>query len=116
MNSDELKLRAETYVNKLIDMYAPIDNLQCRIINSTMKFWIKQNKDKLFKIIDAFSSNNEINEYDLKEYIMNTFFIDNQFSLNIREMIPNEWGIIKDFMPDKLIILNENDVNNLLYQ
>lgn len=116
MKVDELKLRVDTFVNEMIDLYMPPSNFFDKAKNATAKFWYSQNAYKMHNILDNFKDkNNEINLSQLSTYIEQALFDENgKFTFDIKEILPQEMEAIKPYLPDKVIVFEKNDLYKLL--
>ena len=115
MRIDELKLRVNTYLGKMIDNFFPKGNLLTGITNATLKFYVEQNMYIVEDYIKPFADRDGDIDSDrffclLEEQI----FSDGKTSLDIspyiREYIPENFS---NFIPSKIII-TKDDLANIL--
>jgi hypothetical protein len=116
MRTDELKLRIHNFLNDTIDLYLPPNNFFDKMKNSTAKFWLDQNSWMIFKAIDAFGDeNHEIDPHKLLSYYEDALFEDDELRVDIKEMIPDQYEWLKDYLPNKLILFRKDDLKNILF-
>lgn len=115
MRVDEIKLKVKNFALNTIDLYIPPTNFFDKIKNTTAKFWVEQNVWRLNKILDAFSDeNHEIDTDKLIAQYDNVLFDQNgEMSVDIKQMIPNDYDTIKTLLPDKIILFKREDLHNI---
>lgn len=115
MKTDEIKLRVVTFIDDIIDMYMSCDSLIGKIKNSTAKLWVDQNAYKLDSILEIFCDrNNEIDVQKIAEYYEDTLFENGDLRVDIRQIVPEKMSMVKDFLPNKIVVLTRDDLHKLL--
>lgn len=111
MKVGEVKLRLSNSIMDMIDTYFCANTLNEKFINSTLKILLKQNIYKIEGILNLFADQNgDINvEEIVKEY--SNLFDDNGVVFDLKEYIEND--IIKNFIPDKVLLIKKDDILNL---
>lgn len=111
MKVGEVKLRLSNSIMDMIDTYFCANTLNEKFINSTLKILLKQNIYKIEGILNLFADQNgDINvEEIVKEY--SDLFDDNGVVFDLKEYIEND--IIKNFIPDKVLLIKKDDILNL---
>lgn len=112
MKTNELKLRVLTEANSLIDVYFGEDTFIDRMVNTTMKILIEQNKNKLDDIMKMFE--NSEGEIDA-ETIVNKYaeqFAHDGVHFDIKKFIKNDF--MRNMLPDKYLIINKEDILKIL--
>ena len=112
MNSQEVKLKLITSVNRLVDTYFAGSSVIEKMINATLKVLIKQNAYKIDGMLNLFADQNgNINPQDvLMEYANQ--IDDNGIVIDIKQFINNE--TLKQFMPNKILVLKKEDILGLI--
>ena len=115
MKTDEFKLRIKTFADELIDQYLPTGNIIETLKNTTAKFWLSQNIGKFDSILNAFADvNGEIDTAKLKEFYEPVIFQNDEFRLDVKSLIPEEQVILKNMLPDNIILFRREDLYRLL--
>ena len=115
MRTDELKLRIKTFTENLINQYLPAGNIIETLKNTTAKYWLSQNIGKLDSILNAFADENrEIDINKLKEFYEPVIFQNDEFRLDVKSLIPEEQVILKNMLPDNIILFHREDLYRLL--
>jgi hypothetical protein len=115
MRVDELKLRVNTYLSKMIDSFFPKGNLITGITNATLKFYIEQNMYVVEDYIKPFADRDgDIDSERFLCLLEDHIFQNGSTSLDItpyiREYVPENFS---NLLPDKIII-NKEDLVNIL--
>lgn len=112
MNSQEVKLKLITSVNRLIDTYFSGSSVTEKMINATLKVLVKQNAYKIDGMLNLFADQNgNINPQDvLMEYANQ--IDDNGVVIDIKQYINNE--TLKQFIPNKILVLKKEDILGLI--
>lgn len=114
MKTDEIKLRIVKFLNNTTDLYIPPTNLFDKVKNSTIKLWIEQNQWKLAKAIDMFSDeHHEIDIDDIIKHYESSLFENGELRIDIKNMIPESFQWIKDYLPNKIILFKTEDFKNI---
>lgn len=114
MKTDELKMRLHKFVNSTIDLYIPPTNFLDKIKNSTAKLWIDQNIWRIDVLLDSFGDqNHEIDSSKILHYYENALFENDELRLDIKDMIPSEFGWMRDQLPDKIILFRKDDLRRI---
>lgn len=115
MKVDELKLRINNFAGELIDMYVPPIDFFGKMKNATMKLWVDQNMWKLDNILDQFADQNHcIDVQKVKTMYENVLFENDELRLDLYELLPESMENIKQFLPNKIILLKKQDLYKLL--
>lgn len=112
MNIQEVKLKLVTSIGKLVDTYFGGSSLTEKMLNATLKILIKQNAYKVDNMLKLFADQDgNINPQEvLMEYANQ---IDNNgIVIDIKQFINDE--TLKQFIPNKVLILKKEDVMNLI--
>jgi hypothetical protein len=115
MRIDELKLRVNTHLGKMIDQFFPKGNLISGMTNATLKFYIEQNMYIVEDYIKPFADRNgDIDSERFLCLLEEQIFQDGSTSLDIQPYI-------KEYIPESLInmfpkkiIINKEDLANIL--
>jgi hypothetical protein len=115
MRVDELKLRVNTYLSKMIDSFFPKGNLITGITNATLKFYIEQNMYVVEDYIKPFADRDgDIDSERFLCLLEDHIFQNGSTSLDItpyiREYVPENFS---NLLPDKIII-NKEDLVSIL--
>ena len=114
MKIDELKIRLHKFVNSTIDLYLPPTTFVDKLANSTAKLWIDQNTWRLNKILDSFGDEHgEIDADDILEHYEKTLFENGELRLDIKSMIPESMHMLKDVLPNKIILFKTEDFRDI---
>ena len=114
MKTDELKMRLHKFVNSTIDLYMPPTNFLDKVKNSTAKLWIDQNIWRIDNIIDSFGDKNHEIEVDkIMEYYEDALFEYDELRLDIKDMIPEDYGWMRDQLPNKIILFKKDDLKHI---
>jgi hypothetical protein len=114
MKIDELKLRLHKFVNNTIDLYLPPTSFMEKLANSTAKLWIDQNAWRLNKVLDSFGDEyGEIDADSILEHYEKTLFENGELRLDIKGMIPESMQLLKDALPNKIILFKTEDFRNI---
>lgn len=114
MNTSEIKLRINRFLNNTIDLYMPPTSFLDKMRNSTAKFWLEQNSWRINKAIDSFGdSNNEIDVDVLMKYYEDILFENGELKLDVKEMLPENMKWLSDLLPNKLILFKKDDLHNI---
>lgn len=101
MKKSEFKLKAINYINKLIDNWFDTNTFQDNLAKSFAKTIVKANQNRYDYIIDMVTDENG---NVLIEDLLNNF----NFNENI-EMDLTKYG---SFMPNKILLLTPNDIED----
>lgn len=108
MKISEFKLKTQSGINKLIDVYFGSGDIKDKFINATLKILVKQNMNKFDGILSMFSDENgEIVIADIIDEYSNVFGEDG-FVFDVRDYIKND--IIKSLLPNKALIIKKEDL------
>jgi hypothetical protein len=115
MRVDELKLRVNTYLSKMIDSFFPKGNLITGITNATLKFYIEQNMYVVEDYIKPFADRDGDIDSErflclLEDHIFQNGSTSLDITPHIREYVPENFS---NLLPDKIII-NKEDLVNIL--
>ena len=112
MKTSELKLRVLTEANSLIDVYFGEDTFIDRMVNTTLKILLEQNKDKYDDMLTLFE--NRDGEIDATTIINNYAeqFTHDGLHFDIKKFIKNDF--IRNMIPDKYLIINKEDILKIL--
>jgi hypothetical protein len=115
MRIDELKLRVNSQLNKMIDSIFPKGNLLTGITNATLKFYVEQNMYVVEDYVKPFADRDgDIDSDRFLCLLEEQVFPDGKTSLDVspyvREYIPENFS---NFIPSKIIITKE-DLYNIL--
>jgi hypothetical protein len=115
MRIDELKLRVNSQLNKMIDSIFPKGNLLTGITNATLKFYVEQNMYVVEDYVKPFADRDgDIDSERFLCLLEEQVFPDGKTSLDIspyiREYIPENFS---NFIPSKIVITKE-DLYNIL--
>lgn len=114
MKTDEIRMRMHKFVNSMIDLYLPPNNFLDKMKNATAKLWIDQNIWQVDKIISAFGDKyGEIDVDKIMSYYEDVLFEDGELKLDIKSMIPDDYGWMKDQLPNKLILFKKEDFKHI---
>lgn len=112
MKVAEFKIRIINGLNGWVDDYFGASSLNEKFINSTLKLLIKQNANKYDKYIYMFADENgEINAKDVIESYANLLG-DDGLTFDLKQYISN--NIIRDFIPNKVLIIKKDDLMALV--
>lgn len=115
MKTDELKLRIKTFVDELIDQYLPAGNIIETLKNTTAKYWLSQNIGKFDSILNMFADvNGEIDTAKLKEFYEPVIFQNDEFRLDVKSLIPANQELLRNMLPDNIILFRREDLYRLL--
>lgn len=115
MKIDELKLRINNFAGELIDMYVPATDFFSKMKNATMKLWVDQNMWKLDMVLEQFADQNRCIDVDkVKMYYENALFENGELKLDVVGMIPDNMEMLKQILPNKIVILHKQDLYKLL--
>ena len=111
MKIGEVKMRLSNSVLGLIDTYFSGNTLNEKFVNSTLKILLKQNLYKIDSVLTLFSDQNgDINVDDIiLEY--SKMIDENGIVFDLKNYINND--LIKNFVPDKILIIKREDILNL---
>lgn len=112
MKVGEFKIRLSNSIINLIDTYFGSNTLNEKFINSTLKIILKQNIYKIDPMLELFTDKNgEINASDIIAEYAN--IIDEKgYVFDLKQYINND--AIKNFIPDKILVIKREDILNLL--
>lgn len=112
MKTSELKLRAITTINNLIDTYFGSDTMVDKFVNSTLHIIVKQKSYMLDDMLAVFTDKdgNIDEELVIDEY--SKMFGDKDIVIDIRDYINNEF--IKSKLPNKSLIIKSDDILDML--
>lgn len=112
MKTSELKLRAITTINSLIDTYFGSDTMVDKFVNSTLHIIVKQKSYMLDDMLAVFTDKdgNIDEELVIDEY--SKMFGDKDIVIDIRDYINNEF--IKSKLPNKSLIIKSDDILDML--
>lgn len=114
MKTDELKLRVIRFVNNTIDLYIPPTNFFDKLKNSTAKLWVEQNQWRFGKAIEAFGDENgEIEVERIMAHYEHSLFENGELKLDVKNMIPDSFEWIKEYLPNKIILFKVDDFKNI---
>jgi hypothetical protein len=114
MKTDELKLRVIKFVNNTIDLYIPPTNFFDKLKNSTAKLWVEQNQWRFAKAIEAFGDeHDEIDTDRVMAHYEHSLFDNGELRLDIKSMIPDSFGWLKEYLPNKIILFKVDDFRNI---
>lgn len=117
MKTDEVKMRIMNFVNNTIDLYIPPTNFLDKMKNSTAKLWVEQNQWRFTKAIEAFGDDkNDINVDKVIEHYENALFENGELRLDVKSMIPDSMGWVKNQLPNKIILFKADDFKNIFRQ
>lgn len=112
MNTQEVKLKLITSVNRLIDTYFGSPVVTEKMINATLKVLVKQNAYKIDSMLNLFADQNgEINPQDILIEYANQID-DNGIVVDIKQYINND--TLKQFIPNKVLVMKKEDILNLI--
>lgn len=115
MKTDELKLRIKTFADELIDQYLPAGNIIETLKNTTAKYWLSQNIGKFDSILNMFADvNGEIDTAKLKEFYEPVIFQNDEFRLDVKSLIPANQELLRNMLPDNIILFRREDLYRLL--
>lgn len=112
MKITEFKLRIVTGLNRLIDDYFGENNLKDHFINATLKLLVKQNQNKYDYILNMFSDENGNIDAQTVIATYSDMIGEEGITFDIRQYIDNNY--LKTLLPNKVLIINKNDILNLL--
>lgn len=115
MKIDELKLRINTQIGKMVDSIFPKGNLLSGMANATVKFYVEQNMYNIEDYIKPFADKNgQIDTNRFLNILEDQVFVDGNTSFDvgpyIKQYIPEGF---QNWLPDKLII-DKEDVMSIL--
>lgn len=112
MKTSELKLRAITTINSLIDTYFGSNTMVDKFVNSTLHIMVKQKSYMLDDILNLFADQDgNINEELLiDEY--SKMFGEDDIIIDIRRYIKNDF--VRDMLPNKSLIIKSDDILDML--
>ena len=114
MKVDEVKLRIMKFLNDTIDLYVPPTNLFDKLKNSTAKLWLEQNQWRIGNAVCAFGDENHEIEIDtVMKHYEQALFENGELRLDIKSMIPDSFGWMKDFLPNKIILFKVDDFRHI---
>lgn len=114
MKPDEVKMRIMKFLDKTIDAYIPKINILDKVKNGTIKLWLDQNINKIDPILAIFvDSQGEIDVKFISKYYEDILFENGEFKMDIRDLIPDDYGIVKEILPNKIILFKRNDLNDI---
>ena len=112
MNAQEVKLKLITSVNRLIDTYFGGAVISEKLINATLKVLVKQNAYKVDGMLNLFADEHgDINPQDILMEYANQID-DNGLVIDIKQYVNND--TLKQFLPNKVLILRKEDILNLV--
>lgn len=114
MHKDEVKMKIRCFVDQTIDSVVPMDNIFNKLKNSTFKLVIDENINKLDPILSTFAD--EQGEIDIEHIISHyqaTLFTNGELRVDLKSIIPDEYSVIKDMVPNKVILFRQNDLANI---
>ena len=112
MKASELKLRAITTINNLIDTYFGSDTMVDKFVNSTLHIIVKQKSYMLDDMLAVFTDKdgNIDEELVIEEY--SKMFGDKDIIVDIRDYIQNDF--IKSKLPNKSLVIKSDDILDML--
>ena len=114
MKTDELKMRVIKFVNNTIDLYIPPTNFFDKLKNSTAKLWVEQNQWRFGKAIEAFGDEDHEIEVDrIMEHYEKTLFENGELRLDVKNMLPNSFEWLKEYLPNKIILFKVDDFRHI---
>lgn len=117
MKDDEVKMRIVNFINSTIDLYMPPINFFDKLKNSTAKLWVEQNQWRLGKAINAFSDeNHEIDVDKVVDYYERALFENGELRLDIKNMLPESFQWVKEYLPNKIILFKSDDIRGIFRQ
>jgi hypothetical protein len=112
MNTQEVKLKLITSVNRLIDTYFGTPTVMEKMINATLKVLVKQNAYKIDGMLELFADQNgNINPQDILLEYANQID-ENGIIVDIKQYINND--TLRNFLPNKVLILKREDILSLI--
>ena len=114
MKIDEMKMRIHHFVHNTIDLYLPPSNFLDKMKNATAKLWIDQNIWQVNKMLDSFGD--EHGEIDFEKVIdiyEDVLFSEGELRIDLKDMIPDEYGWVKSQLPHKLILFKKEDLRDI---
>lgn len=112
MKASELKLRAITTVNELIDTYFGDNTIVDKFINSTLHVIVKQKSYMLDDILVIFTDKDGNIDENLLFDEYSKMFGDKDIIIDIRDYIQNDF--IKSKLPNKSLIIKSDDILDML--
>lgn len=111
MKTDEIKLRIANFLENTIDLYLPLDSVSNKLLNATAKLWVSQNLYKIGDILSAFGDkNDDIDTEKVKHIYEEALFENGNFNIDIKAILPDSMGFIKQILPDKIIAFTKDDL------
>lgn len=113
MKQDEVKLKLRVWSEGMIDQIFPLTsgNIFDTFKNSTAKLWIEQNISRLDPILKVFAdATGDIDIPKITGHYSQSLFINGDLRLDIKSLVPKEYGILKEFLPNKVILLKAEDI------
>jgi hypothetical protein len=112
MNTQEVKLKLITSVNRLIDTYFGTPTVMEKMINATLKVLVKQNAYKIDGMLELFTDQNgNINPQDILLEYANQLD-ENGIIVDIKQYINND--TLRNFLPNKVLVLKREDILSLI--
>jgi hypothetical protein len=112
MNTQEVKLKLITSVNRLIDTYFGTPTVMEKMINATLKVLVKQNAYKIDGMLELFTDQNgNINPQDILLEYANQID-ENGIIVDIKQYINND--TLRNFLPNKVLVLKREDILSLI--
>lgn len=114
MKTGEVKMRLSNIIIDMIDAYFGESSMNEKFINSTLKIILKQNLYKVDSVLEIFADKNgDINIQDIVDEYSKMIGTDGLI-FDLKHYVDNDF--VKSLLPDKILIIKQEDIFKLLNQ